>query len=59
MTNLFTIREVAEKLKVSRQTIYRMIDSGELKVFHISVRGPRIREEDLQSYITKRMEGVK
>lgn len=33
MQALFTVREVAEKLRVSRPTVYRWIESGRLKAF--------------------------
>lgn len=42
-------REAAELLKVSRKTIYKMIDDGELR--HERVRGQiRIRREDVENF---------
>jgi len=50
---LLTIDEVARILKVSIQTIRRMIDEGELKA--IKIRGQwRIKREDLQDYIDRK-----
>jgi excisionase family DNA binding protein len=53
MEELLTIEEVARILKVSVQTVRRMIDESELKA--IKIRGQwRIKREDLQDYIDRR-----
>ena len=53
MEELLTIEEVARILKVSMQTVRRMIDEGELKA--IKIRGQwRIKREDLQDYIDRK-----
>jgi excisionase family DNA binding protein len=50
MEELLTIEEVARILKVSVQTVRRMIDEGELQARKI--RGQwRIKREDLRNYI--------
>ncbi len=53
MEELLTIEEVARILKVSVQTVRRMIDESELKA--IKIRGQwRIKREDLQDYIDRK-----
>jgi len=46
---MLTIIEVAKKLKVSRQTVYRLVNDDEIKI--IKVRGStRIEETELDAY---------
>ena len=53
MEELLTIEEVSRILKVSVQTVRRMIDEGELKA--IKIRGQwRVKREDLQDYIDRK-----
>lgn len=48
---MLTIDETAQRLNVSRQTIYRMLTDGELK--GVKVRGAtRIIEESIVDYMT-------
>ena len=52
---VYTLEEVAEILKVSVQTVRRLIDDGELKAFR--VRGQwRVRKEDLDDYINRQLQ---
>jgi excisionase family DNA binding protein len=51
---LYTVAEVADWLRVSKMTIYRMIDAGEIRVLRVghSVRVPaseitRVLESDI------------
>ena len=55
MENLLTIQEVAQVLKLSRSTIYRLIDHepGFPPVIKIG-GGKRIAESDLKRYIENR-----
>jgi excisionase family DNA binding protein len=49
---VLTIPQVADRLKVSRNTVYRLISAGELPV--VEVRGKsRVAESDLQQYIDR------
>jgi excisionase family DNA binding protein len=50
MKGLLTVAEVAEMLRVSTMTVYRLIRSGEIPAVRIG-RSYRIREPDLESYI--------
>lgn len=49
---VMTIPEVAEFLKVTRQTVHKLIKSGDLKAFKIG-RSTRILCEDLLDYINR------
>lgn len=49
---VLTIPQVADRLKVSRNTVYRLISDGALPV--VEVRGKsRVAESDLQKYIDR------
>lgn len=45
-----TALEVAERMRVSKMTVYRLIKSGKLPAVRIG-KGYRVREEDLESYL--------
>ena len=47
---LLTAAEVAEQLRVSTMTIYRLIRSGELPAVRVG-RNYRVREEELAAYL--------
>jgi putative molybdopterin biosynthesis protein len=49
-TALLTPAEVAQLAKVSRETVYREIDRGELKAVHVG-RQLRIDPTDLNQYL--------
>jgi len=49
---LFTVAEVAEVLRVSRATAYRLVESGELPASRIG-GSIRISRDDLLAVITK------
>jgi len=51
--NLLTIKEIAEKLRVSERTIYRYIKSGVLKTIKFSRKATRIAEKDLIQFLKK------
>ena len=53
---LHTVPEVAEILRVTPRTVYRLIDSGELVVHRIG-RGLRISATDLDGFIKLRRQG--
>jgi excisionase family DNA binding protein len=50
---LLTVSEVADVLRVSRMSIYRMIKQGEMPAFRVG-RGYRLREEDVHRYLKER-----
>ncbi len=47
---LLTAAEVAEQLRVSTMTVYRLIRSGELPAVRVG-RNYRVRERDLEQYL--------
>ena len=49
-TQLLTAAEVADQLRVSTMTIYRLIRSGELPAVRVG-RNYRVRDEDLTAYL--------
>lgn len=52
MEKLFTVKEVANYLKVAPHTIYRYIDEGKLK--QIKVEGNvRIKSSDLLAFVER------
>jgi len=53
MSELLTIKEVAERLKISYFTAYRYIREEKIKSIKLE-REYRIREEDLEKYLKSR-----
>ena len=57
---LLTVAEVAEAMRVSNMTIYRLIKSGQLPAVRVG-KNYRIRESDVDRYLSERFvrsEGV-
>lgn len=50
---LLTVGEVAEVMRVSNMTVYRLIKSGQLAALRVG-KNYRIRESDLQKYLNDR-----
>jgi len=50
---LFTVAEVAEAMRVSNMTVYRLIKSGELPALRVG-KGYRIFEADLERFLSDR-----
>ena len=48
-----TVAEVAEQLRVSNMTVYRLVQAGELPAVRVG-RSYRIREDDVDGYLSKR-----
>jgi len=48
-----TVNEVAQQMRVSKMTVYRLIKQGDLPAVRIG-RGYRIREEDVRRYLDSR-----
>ncbi len=55
--DLLTAREVAEAMRVSTMTVYRLIKSGELRAIRVG-KHLRIRESDVASYLETRVVGA-
>jgi excisionase family DNA binding protein len=50
MGKVLTVREIAERLKVCDETVYRMIREKELKA--VKIRGNiRVKEEELEALL--------
>jgi excisionase family DNA binding protein len=49
---LLTVHEVAEIMRVSNMTVYRLIRAGELRAARVG-RGYRIRERDVEAYLSR------
>lgn len=46
-----TVKAVAEELSASSMTVYRLIESGELKALRMGARSIRIKREHLEEYL--------
>lgn len=46
-----TVKDVAEELSASPMTVYRIINSGELKHLRMGARSIRIKREHLEEYL--------
>ncbi len=51
--SLFTVSEVASKMRVSNMTIYRLIKSGQLAAIRVG-KNYRIRGSDIDRYLEDR-----
>lgn len=51
---LLTAREVAEVMRVSKMTVYRLIKAGELPAIRVG-RHLRIRHDDVLGYLDRRV----
>ena len=49
---LLTVQEVADQLRVSTMTVYRLIKSGDLRAMRVG-KSFRLREEDIDAYLAK------
>lgn len=50
---LLTVREVAEAIRVSNMTVYRLIKAGDLNAIRVG-RNFRIRESDVDRFLDDR-----
>jgi excisionase family DNA binding protein len=50
---LLTVNEVADLLRVSRMTVYRLIKEGDMAALRVG-RSYRLREDDVDSYLSQR-----
>jgi excisionase family DNA binding protein len=51
---LLTVREVADAMRVSTMTVYRLIRAGQIPAIRVG-KHFRIRENDLEVYLEARM----
>jgi len=51
--DILTIDEVAQVLKVSKRTVYRWIESGDLKTARLGRKTYRVFESDLRKFLKK------
>jgi excisionase family DNA binding protein len=49
---LLTVREVAARMRVSNMTVYRLIQSGDLRATRVG-RSYRLRERDVEVYLDR------
>ncbi len=54
MNELLTVAEVAELLRVSTMTVYRLIRTGELPAVRVG-RNYRVRRADLDMYLQEKI----
>lgn len=47
-----TVQEVAELMRVSTMTVYRLIKAGELRAARVG-RSYRLREDEVETYLTR------
>jgi excisionase family DNA binding protein len=52
-SHFLTVGEVAQMLRVSNMTVYRLINAGQLPAVRVG-KSYRVREEDLDSYLAVR-----
>jgi excisionase family DNA binding protein len=50
---LLTVNEVADLLRVSRMTVYRLIKEGDIAALRVG-RSYRLREDDVDDYLSER-----
>jgi excisionase family DNA binding protein len=50
---LMTVNEVADLLRVSRMTVYRLIKEGDMKALRVG-RSYRLRVDDVDDYLSQR-----
>lgn len=50
MAELFTVDEVAEKLRVSRRTVERLVAAGRIRVVRVG-RRTLVTDRELEAYI--------
>lgn len=53
MKYMLTVRETAKILGISIHTVYRLIESGELKCKKMNVRKTMIPAEEIERYISE------
>jgi excisionase family DNA binding protein len=54
---LLTPRQVAEALAISRPSVYRLIETGELEAVRVGSRSTRFAPEDVRRFVERRRVG--
>ena len=54
--DILTIREVADYLKITERTLYRLVQEGKLPAFKVG-NSWRFRREDLERWISEQSRG--
>jgi len=54
---MLKVQEVANRLNVSAQTVYRLIDNGELPAIRVGRHRLRVEEQALERFIEKSRTG--
>ena len=54
---ILTIREVADYLKITERTLYRLVQEGKLPAFKVG-NSWRFRREDLERWISEQSRGT-
>ena len=57
MQKLMTVKEVADILRVSNMTVYRLVKSGSLLAVRVG-KNYRIKANDVQAYIDRAQPGI-
>jgi excisionase family DNA binding protein len=52
---IYTVEEIAEKLRVSRPTVLNLLNNGEIKGFRVGVQW-RVLAEDLEAFLRPKQE---
>lgn len=53
-TRFLTVKEVADLMRVSSMTVYRLIKAGDLPVTRIGAHSYRLSEGDIDAYLASR-----
>ncbi|GAA2075614.1 helix-turn-helix domain-containing protein [Aeromicrobium halocynthiae] len=51
-TTFLTVAEVAEQIRVSKMTVYRLVHSGEIEAIRVG-RSFRVSEEAVRAYLER------
>lgn len=51
---MLTVEETAERLSISKMSVYRLIKTGELKAFKFRTQIIRIEEKDLDEFLKEK-----
>lgn len=54
-----TVAEIATRFKLNPQTVRNWIDAGELRAVRVGARRVRVRQSDLEAFISREREQVK
>lgn len=49
--SMYSVREVADFLSVSSQTVKKLIETGKLKAIQVSDKSTRVTKEDLADFL--------